>query len=120
MRLRGATVQVETKNDVANIGFWNAPEDSVSWKFNVTRSGAYDVSINLGSQDDTSQFVVKMGSEAINAKSINTGGWDNYSSQDLGTVKIESAGVHTLEISPKSADTWKAINVRSVVLNPSP
>ena len=119
VRLRGATVQVETKNNVANIGFWNVPEDSVSWKFNVAKAGSYDVSINLGSQDDTSQFVVKIGSQAIDAKSINTGGWDHYSSQDLGTIKIQSAGVHTLEISPKSTDTWKAINARSVILKPS-
>jgi alpha-L-fucosidase len=44
-----------------------------------------------------------------------TGGYGNYIRKTLGTINLQEAGSHTLQISPE-ADRWQPINLRRLEL----
>jgi alpha-L-fucosidase len=117
-RLHGSTIRIDGSGDSSNIGWWQKPEDTVSWRLKVAKPGTYNVSINMASQDADSEFVVAVDSEQLEGKSTNTGGYYRYQTVDVGTIMIENAGATTITIRPKSPASWKPFNVRSVILKP--
>ena len=116
--LQGSTVRLDESADQYNIGSWNDPKDSIAWKLKVTKPGSYKVTVDMGSPDDATPFVVTAGSGTLNAQTVNTGGWNNYKPIEVGTISITDTGMVTLTLSPKSPETWKPFNLRSVRLEP--
>ncbi len=117
-KTEGGTVKVESFGGVSDIGWWQKAEDSVSWKFKVTNPGSYKITLEMGSPDADTPFTVQIGNQKLEAKSINTGDYSNYKQVEIGSIQIETAGIVTMKISPKSADTWKPLNIRSIILTP--
>ncbi len=115
-KLRGSLIRLQTEGDLEGIGFWSDPNDTASWKLNVTRPGTYRISADMGSQNADSRFTVEADSRTVDCQSEDTGGWDSYKFVDVGTITFEAAGAVTLTIKPRSADTWTPINLRTVRL----
>ena len=117
--LHGALIKLES-GETRNIGWWQNPAEFVSWKFKGAKPGEYRVSLDMGSQDADSELTIEVAAERMNARSENTGGWDQYQLVDAGTISTKDGGVTTINVKPKSAQTWKPINLRSVRLTPNP
>ena len=47
-----------------------------------------------------------------------TGAWEKFEELALGTIEIKQAGQQAVSIRPGDAQTWKAIDLRSLVLTP--
>ena len=117
--LHGALIRLEG-GEARNIGWWQNPTDFASWKFKGAKPGTYHIFIDMGSQTSDSELTIEVASERMNARSEDTGGWDQYQSVDVGTISIKDGGITTINVKPRSAETWKPINIRSVRLTPAP
>lgn len=119
--IHGASPKVENRSATGNIGFWKNPQDSVSWTFNVTRPGTFQVEINAACDKGAggSAYEVVVGDQKLNGRTQDTGGWDHFTAQNLGTVRLNQAGKYTLTVQPKSTPPWKMLNIQSIVLRPA-
>jgi len=48
----------------------------------------------------------------------NTGAWDNFQQVAIGSLSFDRAGEYKVSVRPKDAASWKAINLRSILLRP--
>jgi hypothetical protein len=103
-----------------HIGWWGDPKDFVSWTFEAPRAGEYSVqavySCDRGAGG--SAFTVTVGEQALPGESRETGSWKAYAPHDLGRIRVEKAGRHTLSVKPKTPPAWKVIGLNSVTLTP--
>ena len=116
--LHGDTIQTEAKDGILNIGYWFKADDWVSWTVTIPSAGEYRVSASIATLSDGADFTVKTGSQTLAGTAPNTGDWAKFKSVDLGTLKFDAPGDIIVSVRPKDAVTWKAINLRSVVLTP--
>ncbi|AIE86017.1 alpha-L-fucosidase [Fimbriimonas ginsengisoli Gsoil 348] len=116
--LHGDGLQVESKGGKPNVGYWFTADESVSWVVKVPAPGAYAVKASIATVNDGARFYVKTGGQSLTGTAPNTGAWDRFVDVDLGTLTFDRAGEFTVTMHPQDAATWKAINLRSVVLQP--
>ena len=108
-------VQVETIDGQPNVGWWTNPRDFVSWSFQVTRPGRFDVTVAYASPAD-SKFEIAAGDRKMPAATGSTGGYQKFETVKLGTIELKPGAV---ELTLKPQEGWQAINLRSVVLKPA-
>jgi alpha-L-fucosidase len=102
----------------ANIGFWNNPDDSVSWSLKTSHEGRYEVSIDASSP--TAGSVLQVHSVGKLAYSVpQTAGYLDYRTTKVGEITLPKDAKVTLTLRPV-ADGWKPVNVRKVELLPQP
>jgi hypothetical protein len=120
--LNGSTPAYAGTDGNDHIGWWGDAKDSVSWTFEAARAGEYDVravySCDRGAGG--SAFTVAVGGQALAGESRETGSWKTYAPHDLGRLRLEKAGRHTLTVMPKTPPSWKVIGLQSVTLTPRP
>ena len=116
--LQGETIITEAKGGILNIGYWFDAKDWASWTVVVPAAGSYDVSASVAAITEGSQFLVQAGSESLTGTVPNTEAWDRFKTIGLGRMRFERPGEIVVSVRPKDAATWKAINLRSIVLTP--
>jgi alpha-L-fucosidase len=116
--LQGNNLQLETQGGLPDIGFWNNADEWVSWTVQFPRAGVFKVGATVATSDAGASFVVEVGSQAINAQSRGTGGWDKFQNLDLGQIQITAPGDLVVKVHAKDAGSWKPINLNSVQLIP--
>ncbi|HTN76222.1 MAG TPA: tetratricopeptide repeat protein, partial [Pirellulaceae bacterium] len=110
-----------TGNDKSErIGYWQSPEDVATWKFNVAVPGAYEVWFHWAHQGAGSKFKAEIGGQTIEAPVTDTGSWDNFRQERIGSVLLDAVGEQTLVITPVAIEggglmDLKGIELRSAV-----
>ncbi len=112
-------LQVEAKEGVENIGFWDSADDSAAWNVRFDKAGAYKVSLNSATPHDGATAVVEAGGQTLTVKVPNTGDWMRFQDVPAGTLTIGQPGVVPVKVRSADAATWKAINLRTVKLAPA-
>lgn len=116
--LHGDVLGVEGEKGQRNLGNWRNAQEWASWaKVKIERPGTYRVSADVAGQSDSGQIALKIAGQTLNIKAVNTGGWQKYQRVELGEVKIEQAGMITVEARPV-AEGWQAFNLSNVRLTP--
>ena len=116
--LHGTGLKLEEQGGQPDIGYWDNAEEWVSWNAQTAKPGTYQVSATIAAASGDAEFVVGVGGENLSAKIPQTAGWDKFSTTDLGTVEIKSAGDLTVSVRAKDAASWKPLNLNSVRLTP--
>ena len=116
--LQGLQIKVEEKEGKSNIGFWDRPEDTASWKVKFKAAGKYKVSASCAAIADDALAIVEVAGKTIDVKPAATGGWDRFSEFEAGTIEITQAGEQVVKIRARDAQSWKAINLRWLKLSP--
>ena len=114
--LHGDQIKEEEQGGQPNIGFWDKSEEWVSWKVQFAKPGKFKVSATCATPHDSSEFVVEVAGQQLAGKALQTSGWADFRSVDLGQVEIKQAGEVEVKFRPRDAKTWKSINLRSVKL----
>jgi alpha-L-fucosidase len=117
--LHGDQIKQEAQGGQPNIGFWDKPDEWVSWKMKVEKPGAYKVSASTASLNDGVEFVVEVAGQQLTGKVPQTGNWSEFHETAVGQLKLDQPGDQTLKVRPKDAATWKAINLRCLKLTPA-
>ncbi len=114
--LNGDGIQIESKGDIPDIGYWDSPNDTVSWTINVPAAGRYAVSVSMATINDGAEFVVESANQSLTGSVPNTGAWDQFKDVELGTLTFEEPGEYKLTFRPRDAQHWKPINLHQVLL----
>ena len=76
--LHGSQIKVEERGGKSNVGYWDRPDEWVSWKAHVTAPGAYDIVATIAAMSEGSEFVVEAAGRTLTGKAPNTGAWDRF------------------------------------------
>lgn len=117
--LQGDGLQIEAKGGKPDIGYWFTADESASWIVKVPAPGSYSVTALIATINDGAHFVVEGGNRSLQGVAPNTGAWDAFQEVPVGVLSFEKAGEYKITIHPKDAASWKAINLRSIVMRPS-
>ncbi|MCX7015754.1 MAG: alpha-L-fucosidase [Candidatus Sumerlaeota bacterium] len=83
------------------VGFWTAPKDWVSWEFNVTTPGEFQVEISQASPQESagSEYEIQIAGQTLKGTVKETKDYTKFRTVKLGAVKINEAGRCTLSVS---------------------
>jgi alpha-L-fucosidase len=115
----GSRIQLEARGGQPNLGYWDDAADWASWKVNVTQAGSYEATATVATAKGESQFVLEVGSQKLDCRIPNTGEWSKYQTVPLGKVDVKQPGEIVVNLRPKDAASWKAINLAAVTLKPA-
>ena len=113
------SLREETRDGRLNIGFWDNGKDWASWKLNVKQAGKFKVTALCATIHAGSSLTVEAAGRKLTANVPQTGAWDKFQDADLGTLEIKQAGEQTVNVRPSDPQTWKAINLRQIILLPA-
>lgn len=112
-------VQVETKDGVSNLGYWDNPLDTVSWTVDFARPGTYEVTTSVAAQGDESDLDLEVAGQKLTLRAPSTGSWDRFANVAVGRIEIRNPGKVKVVARPLDAPHWHALNLRTVVFRPS-
>jgi alpha-L-fucosidase len=115
--LRGNLMELQGEGEERHVGNWSA-RGSASWTIHVAKAGAYRVSLDVAGTKANGEFVVEVGSNQLEGRTVNTGGLEKYKPIDVGTVRFVKTGPVKLTIRAKSAATWKPFDLRGMRIVP--
>lgn len=108
-------LKTEAQGGQPNIGFWDDPADWAAWKANLP-AGKYKVRASVAAAKGESRFAVAVGDRKFEAVAPRTEGWEKFAEIEVGAVDVAKAGDQTIEVRPRDAGKWNAINLRWVRL----
>jgi alpha-L-fucosidase len=111
-------VRAENRTGQVNLGYWNNPQDWVSWQAKFTRPGKYRVFAQTASPNPGVPVTLEAGDITLTGKAPQTASHDEYATLDFGTLEVKKSGIQTIKVRPGDASAWKAINLRAVRLQP--
>lgn len=119
-KVHGTSARYESGGGKDNIGFWTNPNDYVTWAFEVTTPGTFNVEVSLACANGVggSEYVLAVAEQELAGTVKNTGGWTSFATEKLGTLKIDEAGTYTLSVKPKTMPRGAVMNLKSVTLLP--
>lgn len=110
----GSGIAVETREGRENLGFWDRPEDEASWSADL-RPGRYEATASVAAIAPSSLALV-LGDEVRTAHVAPTGDWARFADVSLGRFEVAKGGKTTLTVRSANPATWKAVNLREIVL----
>jgi len=113
--LHGEKMQVESRAGKPNIGFWGDAGEWASWTIEAPKPGHYRVEVEAGGPSAT-EVTIRAGGKELAAALPATGSWDKPGTVAAGELEAGKAGPLDVEVRPKNAATWKAVNLWSVRL----
>ena len=119
--IHGATPTYEHGGGKDQIGCWADGKDFVSWDFKVTKPGTFAVAItySCATHAQGSAFTVEVGAQKLTGRSVSTGSWATYRTDQLGQLTFDRPGAYTLAVKPQSNPPWKVIGLKAVTLSPA-
>jgi alpha-L-fucosidase len=120
--LHGSGAQVETKDNIPNIGFWTNQNDTVSWDVDVPKEGDYTVEIEYACPPESagSTYRVRAGNatEGVMGTIGDTGDWAKFRVEALSGTLHLPAGRQTVHVVPISMPHGAVMNLRHITLKP--
>jgi alpha-L-fucosidase len=117
--VHGEKLNTEDRDGQMNLGFWDNPGEWASWRVRVNKPGKYRVQASIATVNDGAELAVVSGSSRLSARISATGDWGSFKTTDLGQIEISHEGDQVIEVRPKDASSWKAINLRFIKLDPN-
>ncbi|HEY5914111.1 MAG TPA: alpha-L-fucosidase [Verrucomicrobiae bacterium] len=114
--IHGDGVKTEERDNQTNLGFWDNPADFVSWEVNFSKTGKFTITTSVATVHPNAEAVVEVGKSTLAARLPNTGDWARFTPATFGQIDIQEPGIQTVRLRARDAASWKAINVRTIVL----
>lgn len=120
----GPNLRIETIRGVENLGYWLSKDDRASWPIRARKGGTWRVTVDYAcapaSGGSRAALVVddpREGSETSWTVE-STGAWANFTTVDIGTVRIPAGEAVTLRVVAREVRGEALINIRSITLTP--
>lgn len=108
-------IQLVNGNGTPHLGYWTDPNAWVEWSVKIDQPGQYEVSAELAVAEARTRFSIGPPDQQVAAEVAATGGYYDFVTKSLGTLKVERAGNFNVRINP-DPQGWQPINLRQVVL----
>ena len=114
------TAKLEQQPGNSRIGFWTNPDEAVSWAYQASRWGRYDVVLtySTGGPDGT-EIEVEIGDAKLTGRLAATGSWYRYAVLPLGGVYLSAAGEQVLTVRCTKKTGGAVMNLKSITLLPA-
>ena len=118
--VHGRTLRYEPEPHKDTLGYWSNPSDWVEWDFEVPAAGTYAVQIlqGCGKGSGGSKVAFAAGGQTLTVTVQDTGHFQNFVTRDIGQIRLEKAGRHTLTVKPMDRPGVAVMDLRSVTLTP--
>ncbi|HVV73095.1 MAG TPA: alpha-L-fucosidase, partial [Verrucomicrobiae bacterium] len=110
--VHGDQLNTEERDGETNLGFWDKPEEWVSWKVRISRPGTFTVSGVAATVNEGAELSIEAGAATTTGAVPRTGDWGAFKTCSFGELQILQPGELVIKLHPKDPKTWKAINVR--------
>jgi arylsulfatase A len=119
--VKGVRLRYEPLPHKTTLGFWTSTADSAEFDFTVEKPGTFTVEVlqGCGKGSGGAEVELAVGDEKLTFTVKDTGGFQNFEAREVGTLKIEKAGRHTLIVKPKTKPGVAVMDLRQVVLRPA-
>jgi alpha-L-fucosidase len=114
--LHGSQLQLETRNGLPDIGYWDNGDAWVSWTAQISKTGTFNVSATVATPNAEAGFIVEAGGETFSVQAPQTGSWDDFQTIEVGRFQIIQPGELVVKVRAKDKAAWKALNLNSVNL----
>jgi alpha-L-fucosidase len=104
-------LQIESRGNQSNIGFWDSADDWASWDRVALGAGTYEVKAVVGTVHANARLAVEVAGQTLVGTVPNTGSWDNFETVTLGWVRVPQAGEMPVRCKAPDVPTWKALNL---------
>jgi arylsulfatase A-like enzyme len=119
-QVHGTKMHYEDAPQKNTLGFWTQQEDWASWEFTVPEAGKFEVEVLQGcGSTGGSKVAVEVGGQALGFVVEPTGHFQNFIQRTIGVVEL-SAGKQTLAVKPQTKQGAAVMDLRRVVLRPTP
>ncbi|HXI52112.1 MAG TPA: hypothetical protein VNH84_11420 [Candidatus Saccharimonadales bacterium] len=120
-QVQGRQARLESHPGNHRIGFWTDPTDTVSWNYQPTRWGRYDVALCYAAEGgDGTEVEVEVGGRRLRAVRPSTGSWYRYTTLPVGRVYLANSDPFTLRVGCSRPQAGAVMNLKAVVLRPAP
>jgi arylsulfatase A-like enzyme len=118
--VHGVMLRFEPLPHKNTLGYWVRPDDWASWEFQVTKPGEFRVEIvqGCGNGSGGSEVEFTFGEEKLRTIVVETGGFQNWLRREIGTVKLDQPGRHTLTVKPLKKPGVAVMDLQEVKLTP--
>ncbi len=116
----GVQLRFEPAPHKNTLGYWTNAADTAYFEFTVTKPGTFAVSVlqGAGKGSGGAEVELAVGNSKTKFTVKDTGGFQQFEKRDVGELKIDKAGRHTLTVTPKSKPGVAVMDLREVVLTP--
>ncbi len=114
----GSGPQLETKDGIENLGFWDNAEDSATWRISVPTAGRYKVIVDAATTNEGALLQVSVGTQKVVGTIPNTGDWAKFTSTEFGALRLP-AGTLEVKVGAANGKPWHAINLRKIRFEPN-
>lgn len=118
--VHGVMLRYEPLPHKETLGYWVNASDWASWEFTVTQPGTFVVEVlqGCGTGQGGSEVEVAIGGQKVNFTVVDTGHFQNFKARDIGQIKIEQIGRHTLNLKPIRKANAAVMDIRAITLRP--
>jgi len=126
--VHGTMLRFEPLPHKNTLGFWVNKDDSATFDFTVEKPGEFAVEVLQGCGKGSGGAEVELvlgepGASATGAALTftvkDTGGFQAFEVRDVGTLKVEKAGMHTLTVKAKTKPGVAVMDLRQITLKPT-
>ena len=117
----GVMLRYEPLPHKNTLGFWVNKDDAASFEFTVEKPGTFTVEVlqGCGKGSGGADVELAVGGESLTFTVKDTGGFQAFEARDVGTLKVEKPGRHTLSVRAKTKPGVAVMDLRQVVLKPA-
>lgn len=119
--VHGQSLRYEPEPYKNVLGYWTNVADWAEWEFEVATSGIYEVEIQqgCGSGSGGAEVAVEIGDQILTFTVQETGHFQSMIQRVIGAVDL-TAGMHRLAVKPRTKPGVAVMDLRRVVLRPTP
>ena len=119
--VQGTHAKLETQPGNHRIGFWTEASDSVSWNYQPTRWGTYDLELTFSADGgEETELEFQVAGQTLVVKRPATGSWYRYQTLPVGRVHLEKAAPFTVRAGCRKLNGVAAMNLKALTLRPAP
>jgi arylsulfatase A-like enzyme len=118
--VKGVQLRFEPLPHKNTLGFWTEKDDTAVFDFTIEKSGTFEVEVlqGCGKGSGGAEVEIAVGESRLTFTVKDTGSFQNFEAREVGTIKLETAGRHTLTVRPKTKPGVAVMDLREVVLRP--
>jgi arylsulfatase A len=116
----GVMLRFEPLPHKNTFGYWTNKDDYITWEFEVTKPGTFDVELThgCGKGSGGAEVELSVGESKTTHTVKDTGGFQAFEKLPAGKLTIEKAGRHTLTVKAKTKPGPAVMDLQQVVLKP--
>jgi len=117
----GIQLRYEPLPNKNTLGYWTNRDDFATFEFTVEKPGTFTVEVlqGCGAKSGGAEVEIAAGDQKLTFTVKDTGGFQNFEAREVGTLKVEKAGRHTLTVKAKTKPGVAVMDLRQIVLKPA-